>query len=213
MSKIITPPEFDFVVLTNSTNGVEVYGDLSIGTPSQTISVQFDTGSSNLLIPTSKCKACVGPFFDPKKSSTYSDLKTHFNTSFGDGSTATGNLASDTVSLGDLSLNNQIFAIIDEATDGFDKPNSGLIGFGFASLAQTNATPWFFNLADEGKLASKVSSFYISRQEAAGSEVCIGCVDSSKFTGEAEYFPLYPGNASQTLWTIVVSTLTEPQRV
>lgn len=200
------------MVLTNSSNGVEVYGDLSVGAPSQTTSVQFDTGSSDLLIAIAKCKACVGPFFDPTKSSTYSDLKTHFNTSFGDGSTATGSLASDTVSLGGLSVNNQIFAIIDEAADGFDKPNSGLIGFGFQSIAQTNATPWFFNLANEGKLASKVSSFYISRQEAAGSEACIGCVDSSKFTGEAEYFPLYPGNASQALWSIVVSKLSEPQR-
>lgn len=192
-----------------STNGIEVYGDLSVGTPSQTITVQFDTGSSDLLIPISKCKACVQPFFDPRKSTTYSDLKTHFNTSFGGGATASGYLASDTVSLGDLSVENQIFAILDEASNDFDNPNSGLIGLGFQSAAESHATPWFINLADAGKLASNVVSFYISRQEAPGSEACIGCVDSSKFTGEPEYFSLYPGNASQSDWTIEVSEISE----
>ncbi|KAG9031857.1 hypothetical protein FS837_002879, partial [Tulasnella sp. UAMH 9824] len=59
-----------------------------------------------------------------------------------------------------------------------------------------------------GKLASNVASFYISRQEASGSEACIGCMDSSKFTGDPEYFPLSPGNSSQTLWTIVTQGMT-----
>lgn len=181
---------------------------MSIGTPAQTISVQFDTGSSDLLIPVSDCQACVAPFFEPRNSNTFSNLEQHFNTSFGGGAKAEGYLASDTVSLGELSVDNQIFAIITEATDDFDNPNSGLIGFGFQSAAASHAVPWFMNLANEGKLESNVASFYISRQEAAGSEACIGCIDSTKFTGEPEYFPLYPGNASQDVWTILVSRMT-----
>lgn len=193
------------LVLSTCTNGTEVYGDLSVGTPSQTITVEFDTGSSDLLVPVSDCKGCVSPFFDTRKSSTFSDLNQPFNTSFGSGAEASGYLASDTVSLGDLSVENQIFAIINNATGDLEKPNSGLIGFAFQAAGASHATPWFFNLANEGKLASNVASFYISRQEAPGSEACIGCMDSSKFTGDPEYFPLSPGNSSQALWTIVVS--------
>ncbi|KAG8938734.1 Type I transmembrane sorting receptor, partial [Tulasnella sp. 408] len=192
----------------NNYQDTKVYGDMAIGTPAQTISVQFDTGSSDLLIPVSDCRACVSPFFEPRNSNTFSNLEQYFNTSFGGGAKASGYLASDTVSLGDLSVENQIFAIITEASDDFDNPNSGLIGFGFQSAAVSHAVPWFFNLANEGKLASNVASFYISRQEASGSEACIGCIDSSKFTGDPEYFPLFPGNSSQTLWTIVTQGMT-----
>ncbi|KAG9031856.1 Type I transmembrane sorting receptor [Tulasnella sp. UAMH 9824] len=192
----------------NNYKDTKVYGDMSIGTPAQSISVQFDTGSSDLLIPTSECQACVSPFFEPRNSNTFTNLEQYFNTSFGGGAKASGYLASDTVSLGDLSVDNQIFAIITEATNDFDSPNSGLIGFGFQSGSASNIVPWFVNLVNEGKLESNVASFYISRQEAAGSEACVGCIDSTKFTGEPEYFPLYPGNASQSDWTIVTQGMT-----
>ncbi|KAG9021616.1 hypothetical protein FS837_007134, partial [Tulasnella sp. UAMH 9824] len=119
----------------------KVYGDLSVGTPSQTITVEFDTGSGDLLVPVSDCKPCVSPFFDTRRSSTFADINQPFNTSFGSGAEAFGYVASDTVSLGDLSVENQIFAIINNATDDFDKPNSGLIGFAFQPAAASHGTP------------------------------------------------------------------------
>ncbi|KAG8985305.1 hypothetical protein FRB90_004791, partial [Tulasnella sp. 427] len=178
------------------------YGNLDTGTPAQTTTIDFDTGSSDLIIPSVDCKNCTGPFFDPNKSTSFATNQQPFSTAFGDGSTADGVIATDTVAMGGLSLQNQPFAVILQASKGFDGPNAGLMGLAFPTIAQTGATPWFINLANAGALESNVVSFYLSRQGADGSELCVGCIDSSKFTGDPEYFPLTPGNASQKFWDI-----------
>ncbi|KAG8959637.1 Type I transmembrane sorting receptor [Tulasnella sp. 425] len=164
------------------------YGNLSVGTPAQVTTIGFDTGSSDLIIPSAECTTCVGPFYNPATSTSFTNANSTFNTSFGDGSTASGILSAETIAVGSFN---------------FDGPNSGLMGLAFESIAQTKATPWFFTLANNGKLASNLFSFYLSRQGAEGSELCIGCIDSNKFTGRPEYFPLVSGDASQSVWDIV----------
>ncbi|KIO26674.1 hypothetical protein M407DRAFT_74234, partial [Tulasnella calospora MUT 4182] len=184
------------------------YGNLSVGTPAQVMTIDFDTGSSDLLIPSSACTTCVRPFYEPSTSTSFTNSDVAFNTSFVDGTTASGVVAAETISVGTLSVVNQAFAVVTASTDHFDRPNSGLMGLAFESIAQTKATPWFFNLANQGSLASNLFSFYLTRQEAEGSELCIGCIDSTKFTGQPEYFPLVPGNATQAVWDIVSDGLT-----
>lgn len=51
--------------------------------------------------------------------------------------------------------------------------------------AESKSTPFFVNLAESGSLASNVFSFFMSRGGADGSELCIGCVNSDKFSGGA----------------------------
>lgn len=178
------------------------YGNMEIGTPAQVTTINFDTGSSDLIVPSVDCKNCTGPFFDPSKSTSFATTNQPFGTAFGDGSTANGVLSTETVAIGSLGLQNQPFAVITQASVGFDGPNAGLMGLAFPTIAQTQATPWFINLANQGLLSSNVVSFYLSRQGADGSELCVGCIDTAKFTGEPQYFPLTPGNASQKYWDI-----------
>ncbi|KAG8952204.1 hypothetical protein FRC04_004911 [Tulasnella sp. 424] len=178
------------------------YGNITMGTPAQVTTIDFDTGSSDLIVPSTACANCTGPFFDPSKSTSFVTTNQPFAIAFGDGSTADGVISSETVAIGNLGVQNQPFAVITQASKGFDGPNSGLMGLAFPTLAQTGATPWFMNLANQGALASNVVSFYLSRQGADGSELCVGCIDGAKFTGQPEYFPLTPGNASQAYWDI-----------
>ncbi|KAG8952200.1 hypothetical protein FRC04_004907 [Tulasnella sp. 424] len=187
--------------LVNNADGL-YYGNIDIGTPAQVTTIDFDTGSSDLIVPSTACGNCTGPFFDTSKSTSFATTSQAFSTSFGDGSTADGVVSTETVAIGSLSVKTQTFAVINQASKGFDGPNSGLMGLAFPTNAHTGGAPWFINLAQAGALASNVVSFYLSRQGADGSELCVGCIDSAKFTGQPEYFPLTPGNASQIYWDI-----------
>ncbi|KAG8911400.1 hypothetical protein FRC00_006567, partial [Tulasnella sp. 408] len=197
--------------LVNSVVAGIYYGAMGIGTPAQPITTSFDTGSSDVIVPMNGCKNCFGSGFDPTQSTSFINTNQPIETSFSDGSnvsTVNGFISTDTVSIGSLSVPNQSFAGINQATVKILGPNAGSIGLAFPTIAKTQANPWFINLANQGSLASNVFSFYLTRQEAEGSELCVGCIDGAKFTGEPEYFPLTPGDATQKFWDIATQGFT-----
>ncbi|KIO28276.1 hypothetical protein M407DRAFT_22486 [Tulasnella calospora MUT 4182] len=167
------------------------YGPLSIGTPPQPTTVDFDTGSSDLWLPLSTCSGCPGPFFKTSSSSTYKNSSTPFTIRYADGSSATGKVATDKVTVAGLSVETQGFGAVTKETGNFlDSSSAGLMGLGFPANAASGATPFFINLANQGSLASNVFSFYMSRGGSSGSELCFGCINSAKYTGSITYYPL-----------------------
>ncbi|NXQ26615.1 PEPC protein, partial [Alaudala cheleensis] len=65
------------------------FGEISIGEPPQKFLVLFDTGSSNLWVPSTDCKspACFNHAkFKPKDSATFTPRGRSYTVSYGSGS-------------------------------------------------------------------------------------------------------------------------------
>ncbi|KAG9008067.1 Type I transmembrane sorting receptor [Tulasnella sp. JGI-2019a] len=177
--------------LTDDYDGTDelYYGPISIGTPAQAVTVDFDTGSSDLWVPISTCSGCVGPLFNETASSTYRATPTTFSIEYGDGSGASGTVATDTVTIAGLTVANQGFGAVTIESNGVAGPMVGLLGLGFPAVAASGGNP-FFNLVANGALISNVFSFYMARNGGIGSELCIGCTDSTKYIGSITYHTL-----------------------
>lgn len=173
----------------------QYYGAISIGTPPQDFTVLFDTGSSNLWVPSIHCSffdlACwVHHRYNSKKSSTYVQNGTEFSIRYGRGSLS-GFISGDTVSVAGLLVPKQQFGEavkqpgITFAVARFD----GVLGMAYPSISVSNVTPVFDTAMAAKLLPQNVFSFYISRDltAAVGGELILGGTDPQYYTGELHY--------------------------
>ncbi|XP_030384273.1 LOW QUALITY PROTEIN: lysosomal aspartic protease-like [Scaptodrosophila lebanonensis] len=182
--------------LTNSIN-MAYYGEITIGTPPQSFEVLFDSGSSNLWVPSSHCwifdVACQKHNkYDHDKSSTYVKNGETINISYGSGSMG-GFLSQDTVSVAGLDIVDQVFAEAQsEASSFIDANFDGLFGMAYQQLAEDDVVPPFYNIVSQKLVDQSVFSFYMTRAGSAtdGGELILGGIDDTLYTGEITYTPV-----------------------
>lgn len=175
----------------------QYYGEISIGTPEQKFQVVFDTGSSNLWVPSSHCwsPSCfLHTKFTASKSSTYKKNGTKFAIRYGSGQCA-GYIDEDTVKIGGITIPGQLFG---EATSvpgvafiaaKFD----GLLGMAYPQISVDGVLPPVNNMIAQKLIDEPVFAFYLSRdasQEAKGGEIVFGGVDPDHYTGNFTYVPV-----------------------
>ncbi|XP_054419789.1 pepsin A [Pteronotus mesoamericanus] len=187
---------------------MEYFGTIGIGTPPQEFTVIFDTGSSNLWVPSVYCSspACSNHNrFNPQQSSTYQATSQSVSVAYGTGS-MTGILGYDTVQVGGIADTNQIFGLSETEPGSFlyYAPFDGILGLAYPSIASSGATPVFDNMWNQGLISQDLFSVYLSSNDQSGSVVMFGGIDSSYYTGNLNWVPL----SSETYWQITVDSIT-----
>jgi len=178
----------------------EYYGDITIGTPGQEFGVVFDTGSSNLWVPSKECRlsaACyLHHLFDNAKSSTYKNNGTKFNITYGSGAVV-GYLGVDNVGVGGLTAKSALFGQVTklEGISFIAAKFDGILGMAWPSIS-VDGCPLIFDLLYQQKQVDGNSfSFYLTKVAGMnGSALVLGGVNTNYASGPFKYYPLKSKN-------------------
>ncbi|CAG8647969.1 11209_t:CDS:2 [Ambispora leptoticha] len=165
------------------------HGPIKIG--GQPFDVVFDTGSADLWVPAQSCTnaACKKhKSYDPNKSKGFTSDNTTFDIRYGTGSVS-GIIAKDDVSFAGVIIKNQIFGLATKMSSDFKTDEAdGILGMGLDKLSSQNAKTPFSELVAQNFVKDPIFGFFLGRQkDGSNSQLTLGGVDSSKFTGQLNY--------------------------
>ncbi|KAI9483347.1 MAG: endopeptidase [Benjaminiella poitrasii] len=177
------------IPLSNYMNA-QYYGEIELGTPSQVFKVVFDTGSSNLWVPSTHCNsiACfLHKRYDSNRSKTFSENGTEFSIQYGTGSLE-GFISEDTLTLGDIKVEGQGFAeSVKEPgfTFAFAKFD-GILGLGYDTISVQLTVPPFYHMVNRDLIDEPLFSVWLNgnNQGEEGGELLFGSINPSHYRGE-----------------------------
>lgn len=159
--------------------------------------------------------------FDPRKSSTWKDSAHQaWQISYGDGSTASGTVGTDVVSIGGLKIQKQSIEMASQLSSQFAQGSSdGLLGLAFPSIntitsngrADPQPTP-VANMIRQGDIPKNTelftSAFYSSKDKAADSFYTFGFIDQDLVKASGKDIVWTDIDNSQGFWMFASTSAT-----
>ncbi|TAQ83373.1 hypothetical protein B7494_g8310 [Chlorociboria aeruginascens] len=198
---------------------------VSIGTPAQTLLLDFDTGSSDLWVWSTELSKSIQSqgsshtIFDPTKSSTFKTSKgSSWKISYGDSSSASGTVGTDNVTIGGLTIKNQAVELAKTLSAQFEQSTGdGLLGLAWGSINTVTPTPVqtpVENMISQDDIpqtaelfTAKLGSWRDANDPDKGeSFYTFGYIDTTTLAGQDVYYT--PVDNSQGFW-MFDSTTTE----
>lgn len=151
-------------------------GSFNIG--GQEFTGVFDTGSSDLWIPSSQCNSptCMSKN-QYKNSTTFKSSSSKYSIQYGTGSVSC-DVGSDDLNLGAFPKVNLEFGQASVMDEFFSNVQfDGIFGLGYDALSENNIKTPITRLKEEGLIKEKVFSFVLSQGNEGGSYLSIGGID------------------------------------
>ncbi|CAL5870825.1 uncharacterized protein PFLUO_LOCUS5066 [Penicillium psychrofluorescens] len=189
--------EHGSVTTTPESNDEEYLTPVNVG--GTTMHLDFDTGSADLWVFSSELPQTDQTGHSVYKASNASAMPGYsWSISYGDGSSASGNVFKDAVTVGSVKAPSQAVEAAEKISSQFvqDKDNDGLLGLAFSSIntVKPKAQTTFF---DTVKSSLDKPVFAASLKHNAPGTYDFGFIDSSKYTGSIAYKPV---DSSQGFW-------------
>lgn len=185
------------------------FGKLAIGTPAQTFSVVFDTGSGNLMVPGDDCEsaACLAhDRFAEGSSSSARDVNCdgsdidqdaeadEVTITFGTGH-ITGRCVEDRICLGNLCSHGAFISSTDESRHPFAAFTfDGVLGLALDNMAQGNSFSMMQRLSSERQLIKPIFSVFLSDSEHENSEITFGEVKMEHVASDFFWVNVHKGS-------------------
>jgi len=206
------------VTANDTQNDSEYLCEVTIGTPGQTFMLDFDTGSSDLWLwstelPSSTQKEGSHTIFDPTKSSTFKAMKSaSWQISYGDSSSASGTVGTDSVKIGDITIKNQAIELAKKLSTQFVQgAGDGLLGLAWGSINTVTPTPVqtpVENMITQSDIPSTMQLFTAklgswrdaSDPDKGAGFYTFGSIDSATVAGQTISYT--PVDNSQGFWMV-----------
>ncbi|KAK3808708.1 MAG: aspartic proteinase IV [Benniella sp.] len=185
------------VTVTNYGPDYEYFGPVQVGSPGQTLQMFFDTGSSDIWFPSSKCEteACKKRTrFDASKSSSFRKDPRTWEIKYADGSAAGGDLGSDIVNIGGMKIRQTIGLAMNISSEFARAPEDGMFGLAFKSLQSVDGVNTYMdNAIADRAVALPVISVYLPSKRMNGGEggyYLFGAIERKRYIGDLTWVPV-----------------------
>ncbi|KAF8484353.1 aspartic peptidase domain-containing protein [Gautieria morchelliformis] len=199
-------------------NDLEYVVPVTVGTPGVTLNLDFDTGSSDLWVWSSELRANTAghpraqTIYKPAASSTSKPVSgATWNISYGDGSSASGNVFSDVVKIGALTIPNQAVELAERLSPSFlqEGGSDGLLGLAWPAIntVQPASVPTpVANIIQQG-LAPGVFSVALDRGDSKGFYT-FGGIDAARAGVNEADIAFTPVDNSMGFWMFASESAT-----